>query len=157
MSWLLVQSCSKRKVEVEDPAPALRVYDGYFFRIVRKARRDGYLDPDIIVRILSARHGLLDPEQEIRPYDQRMTTRRATKLRPQVTTQILSVARAMDVRDIAVNVGKDYLPAVIGIESPESISTWAFPRRRIGERGSILKEFLQDPSSEELVPLEMEV
>jgi len=52
MPTLLVQSCSATKNHVTEPTRAIEVYDGYFFRIIKKAMREGAFRSDIELRIL---------------------------------------------------------------------------------------------------------
>jgi hypothetical protein len=39
---LLIVTCSQRKRSDRELLPALKRYDGIFFRILRKAQREGY-------------------------------------------------------------------------------------------------------------------
>ena len=40
-TYLLIVTCSQRKRSDPELLPALERYDGIFFRIIRKARREG--------------------------------------------------------------------------------------------------------------------
>lgn len=58
-------ACSKRKLD--HPAPAEELYIGPVFKLAKKwITRTGRVDA---WAILSARHGLVMPDQEIEPYD----------------------------------------------------------------------------------------
>ncbi len=61
MKKALILSCSKAKLE--EPGPAIQVYDGPMFRILRKYK------PHLDVFILSARYGLIPAMHFIEPYD----------------------------------------------------------------------------------------
>jgi hypothetical protein len=64
--------------------PALERYDGIFFRILRKARREGTWPDNLDVLIISAKYGLLELDTAIEKYDLRMTKMRAKQLKPVV-------------------------------------------------------------------------
>lgn len=66
MRPVLIVACSQRKTN--RPGPAIQVYDGQLFRILRKYR------PDVDLFVLSAKYGLIEATQEIEPYDQRLSS-----------------------------------------------------------------------------------
>jgi hypothetical protein len=59
-AYLLIVSCSQRKRSELGPLPTLERYDGVHFRVLRKARREGYWPEKLNVLIVSARYGLLE-------------------------------------------------------------------------------------------------
>lgn len=70
MSRLLVISCSGRKHK--KPAPAIELYDGPSYRILRsRAPRS------LAILILSAEHGLIPTNKPLEPYDRKMDEDRA--------------------------------------------------------------------------------
>lgn len=71
-AYLLIVMCSKRKRSAPDLLPALERYDGIFFRILRKARREGHWPDNLDILILSAKYGLLELDTAIENYDLRM-------------------------------------------------------------------------------------
>jgi hypothetical protein len=73
---LFVVPCGRTKLDT--PAPARSLYTGSMFRfcfavIEREAALAAAAGMSARVMILSARHGLLDPDTEIAPYEQAMT------------------------------------------------------------------------------------
>ena len=107
MTVLLVQSCSKSKNTPDSAVPALELYSGYFFKIIKKSIREGAFRSDIQLCILSAKHGLIDATTEIEWYDQRMDRERAEELRSKVTTALHE--RVTDEYEkVIVNVGEVY-------------------------------------------------
>lgn len=64
-NMIVVVPCSGSKLE--HPAPARELYTGSLFRLALRAARR--LVDDDWIRILSARHGLVELERELEPYD----------------------------------------------------------------------------------------
>lgn len=74
---VLVVPCGHAKLAV--PAPARSLYNGSMFRycfatVERQAALTVTAGTTARVFILSARHGLLDPDTEVAPYEQTMTS-----------------------------------------------------------------------------------
>ncbi len=149
MTRLLVQSCSKTKNTVREPEPALNVYDGYFFKIINKAIDDEDLRSDFELRILSAKHGIIHPEDQITDYNRRMTGDRATAIRESVTNDIAESADDSNAEGVVLNVGRDYRPAVKGLDEQLDIPVTRITGSGIGEKGHTLRKFIRgqvDPS-----------
>jgi hypothetical protein len=81
---LLILGCSKLKRL--DSGPALDIYDGPAFRLLRK--RKPLLTCDIDVLIVSARYGLISATEPIERYDETLSTKRAQSLAPRVQEQV---------------------------------------------------------------------
>lgn len=147
MSSLLIQGCSFRKKSSEKQLPAIELYDGYFFRILKKAKREHKLDSEIDVLILSAKHGIIEPETRIAPYNKRMNTDRAEEIRDKVIRDITSKLDDKNYNEIIFNLGKDYLPAVKDIEDKIGRETDLkfIKGSGIGEKGSKLKKKVSKP------------
>lgn len=109
MRCLLI-SCSDRKSTDVEPVPALERYDGPTFRIVRRYLRDhpGVLGTELLIGIISARHGLLHPEARILTYDLRMSRARARELQPQVIAALREWLSPYRELAVFVNLGKEY-------------------------------------------------
>ncbi|SEH56335.1 Protein of unknown function [Halopenitus malekzadehii] len=143
MPSLLVQSCSATKNQVTEPTQALDVYDGYFFRIIKKAKREEAFDPDIDICILSAEYGIIDTEDAITTYDRRMTTSRAEELRDQVTDAIRKRIEEKRYDEIVLNLGKEYLQAVGDLSDRCDVDISTVQGDGIGEKGKQLKRFVR--------------
>lgn len=117
MMRLLILGCSAAKRHDAGLMPALERYDGPAFRVLRKARREGVIDEDTRVRILSAKFGLFGEGELILDYDQLMTPKQAELLAPTVTWSLYRWMREHpDCADVFVNLGQAYLPAIAGFE-----------------------------------------
>ena len=109
MKRLLIIACTATKHT--DPAlmPALNRYDGPSFRVLR---RQLVLHPGLDILVLSARFGLIGGETLIPDYNQRMTTLRATELRPSVRSAFEQhLQQHGPYTATLVHLGSDYLPA----------------------------------------------
>lgn len=145
MRRLLVLSCSQRKRPDDGLRPAIERYDGPAFRILRRYLRDPLATPPITF-VLSAGFGLIPLDAPIPNYDQRMTAERAEALRSDVLRSLNSLAgRFDDIGRLFVFLGRDYLPAIAGIEahfSPTTVATYA--TGTFGARLGQLKDWLYD-------------
>lgn len=142
MPDLLIQSCSKSKRAAENPIPAIRLYSGYFFKIIKKARRDGAMVDDMDVCILSAKHGLIDEQAKIESYDRRMDASRANELAPAVQNT-LSERLDGTYENIFINVGRDYRQAIDGISTTTDIPVYYIEGDGIGYKGKVLKKVIR--------------
>ncbi|XGI83053.1 DUF6884 domain-containing protein [Halorutilales archaeon Cl-col2-1] len=143
MSTLLVQSCSSSKKSVSEPVPAFDLYSGYYYKIIKKARREGEYDDDIDICILSAEYGLLDPEEKIVTYDKKMTASRADELNTDVVHELSRTIEKNDYSKVVINMGELYRRAIDGIESKTDAEVIML-EGGLGERGHVLKKFVRD-------------
>lgn len=102
MTDLLIITCSKRKKDLVD-APAIEVYDGPVYRMLRKRE-----PKDLQVAIISGKYGLLKPEDKIAVYDQIMTVNFAHSIRAQVSDEIAKSLREITPSTIFVNLPFPY-------------------------------------------------
>jgi hypothetical protein len=107
---LLIIACSARKRRSSHSLPAIEIYDGPAYRIIRKRLRLGDGQPEIW--ILSAKHGLIRATHRIYPYDVRMSRKRAGEICKQVESFIERYAPPGRFNRIFVWAGKDYLFAL---------------------------------------------
>ena len=142
MSILLVQSCSKSKNRSTVPVPALDLYSGFFFKIIKKAIREGEFDTRIDICILSAEYGLIDADTEIDWYDRRMDTERARELAPRVQ-QTLQAKVHGTYKRVIINVGGVYNTALDGIDEYLQPDIYRIEGSGIGEKGHVLKKVIR--------------
>jgi hypothetical protein len=110
---LLLLGCSDRKRAVKGRFPALGLYDGVNFRVLRTFLRERGWPPGLCVKILSAKYSLINATDLIETYDQRLDLCTARKKNGEVLKALKTVGRPASV---FVNLGQDYLPAVDGID-----------------------------------------
>lgn len=110
--YLLIISCSQRKRCDPGLLPAIERYDGVNFRVLRKAKREGYWPENLDVLILSGKYGLLRPSTLIEDYDLRMTVQRATVLAAQVSADLDGYLERTPFSEVFINLGKVYMVAL---------------------------------------------
>jgi len=150
MPTLLVQSCSATKNHVTKPTQAIDVYDGYFFRIIKKAIREGAFRSDIELRILSAEHGILRADDEINNYDRRMTPSRARELREYVTEDLRHCILNGDYETVIMNMGSVYNQAVGDLSKHNNIDITNIKGDGIGTKGRKLKQVVRNDMGSEV-------
>lgn len=152
MPVLLVQSCSASKQQCSSPIPALELYTGYFYKIINKSRREGALRDDVVLRILSAEHGILRPDTEVEQYDRQMTSDRAAALRESVVESLATTVREHSIDMVVINAGTEYRSALTGLRDvlDDSVDIRYISGGGIGEMGRQLKSFIRTDEQTEL-------
>src|SRR5438874_2572283 len=77
---LLILGCSDRKRAAKSKLPALDLYDGVNFRVLRAFLNQQGWPPGLCIKILSAKYGLIDATALIETYDQRLDEASAGQL-----------------------------------------------------------------------------
>ncbi len=141
--YLLIIPCSKRKKEtIQDKVPAFDLYDGPFYRIIRKNIREcGKLNHLDIV-ILSARYGLISSYEHITYYDQKMTANRAMQLSTSIKKVLAKQLHRNNYREIFINVGKPYTLALEKCSHMLNSENVIYAHGMIGERMQQLKTWM---------------
>lgn len=141
---LLVMACSKRKAPGLLRGCAWDIYDGRLYQVLKKALQD-YPDwqEHVDVLIVSARYGILRPEQEIETYDEPMTEVRARERSGQWREDLRRAIAGRCYKAIHVNLGRLYLRALPNLDSffPGVSIEWA-TRGGIGKRNAQTKRWL---------------
>jgi hypothetical protein len=141
--YLLIVACSQRKCVTPEVLPALERYDGVYFRVLRKARREGYWPEKLDVLIVSAKHGLLEADTPIAHYDLRMTQEQATYLRPSVVPALAERIASRSYTEIFLNMGKTYYMALDGWDvSLTRDITVLYAKGGIGQKASQMRTWL---------------
>ena len=107
---LVVLGCSATKFQVDGQVPAVHLYDGPMFRVLRSHLRTHKWSKELSIGVLSAKYGFIGAVAPIESYDQRMTPHRAASLRARVTKSLAGLAEKH--RRIHLVLGQDYLAAV---------------------------------------------
>lgn len=138
---LLIQSCSRAKIQSSGLTPAIDRYDGPAFRLLRRFRRLQSEEANWVdIHILSAEFGLISAEQPIEAYDRAMTLSRATELRPQVAAQLNALAIAKTYTNVFVNLGATYTASLPDYPAQRIPITFAIGSA--GRRLSLLRQWL---------------
>ena len=121
-SHLLILACSATKRTDIGKAPALEIYNGPNFYVLRKYLNEKGWPPGLVIKIISAKYGIIDATALIKPYNQKLNIERAKKQNPEIVRCLKELSY---LESAFVNLGKDYLPAIDGIEdifSPERVT-----------------------------------
>lgn len=146
--YLLLLGCSKRKKSMPmSPTLALDRYDGPAFRLVRKWMSETKARSFLDIKVISAKYGLLDAEDNIPYYDEKMTSGRAVELEKTVSEQLKKLVQQNDYRGIYCDLGNAYLRVLPNdfIKSNELVK---IAKGRVGERLRSLKTWLVSLPSE---------
>lgn len=138
---LLILACSQRKSVDREPAssPAIHLYDGVNYRVLRKFLEGGW-PPGLQIKILSAKYGLIDATSMIKPYDLRLNPISAAKIRRKTLRQLAEINPPP--ASVFVNLGEDYLPAIQGLNTVFPRSKIAFAPGPIGMKMQAMKIWL---------------
>jgi hypothetical protein len=112
MSYLLLISCSGTKKSNAWAIPAIERYEGTTYKVIQKARREGYWPEQTDLFIISARYGLIAEHTLIEDYDQKMNQARALELQAEVSQAFDALLRAKPYTQIFVNMGKVYTQSI---------------------------------------------
>lgn len=141
--FLLIIGCSKRKRRVSDCARAIEIYDGPFFRTIIKLKKEGKFPKNIDIFIISAKYGMLGENDLISFYDVRMTKSRAKEIRREIIKKLRDVIIKKCYKEVFINLGKDYLPAIQGFEKKIPTTTKIlFSKGKIGKRLHDMREWI---------------
>src|SRR5260370_28542703 len=105
---LLLLGCFDCKRAVKGKLPAIDLYDGVNFRVLRTFLKERGWPPGLCIKILSAKYGLIDATALIETYDQRLDEVAARQINRKVLRALARLGRPSS---LLINLGKDYLPA----------------------------------------------
>lgn len=137
---LLIQACSGRKIRTPEKLPAIQLYDGVAFRVIKKAMRENSgLTSNLKILILSAEYGLISSETKISYYDRRMNKEQSERLKTQVAEYLKMTFLDNPFEKVFINVGSQYFPTLSAFDFPNSTQ---FASGGIGYRNQQLKRWL---------------
>lgn len=145
-SRLLIVPCSQNKKITDHPTAAINVYDGPFYRLLRKNVLVFDNNNGLDILIISAKYGLIDPLYKIQTYDQKMDEKQAKRLKPKIRKRLLKIIKDKTYSEIFVNTGNSYSLALDGFQdivkrfSPNT--RFRMGHGKIGERLHEMKEWL---------------
>lgn len=135
---IIITSCADVK-KSEKNIPAMELYDGPAYRIMRK-----HHFPPENTHIISAKYDLIRGDTQISFYDQRMTTKRAVELSSIIEKGIEDIIKQNPSADIFVNLGRTYTITLGSSETTLRNHNATFAKGRIGERLHQLKMWLME-------------
>lgn len=141
--YLLIIPCSKKKfARLEGDVAAIDLYDGPFYRIIRKTFKDEGHPKQLDILILSAKYGLIPSHENIAYYDQKMTIKRARELSDSVQKTLLYYLHNNHYKEIFINLGYSYMSALDKCNSILEYESVILAHGMIGERMQQLKKWM---------------
>ena len=138
---LLIVSCSERKRDLINLTPAVELYDGPMFRMIRNFEPIYYNGVDLM--IVSAKYGLIQHNHLIRNYDQRLTPKKLPFLQKESLERLQEKLSKADYNQIMFSMGKDYMEIFNGVEKiiPKNCEILK-ARGKIGQKLKVTKNWL---------------
>lgn len=140
---LLILSCSARKRPATDKVLAWDLYDGVAYRVVKRVQRCGQFPADVDIVIISAKYGVIGPQEYIESYDLRMNANIAKTQAPENRADLRNILLRTNYREVFVIAGETY------IMSLEPLESWLIPgtlfgiaEGGIGKKNAALKAWL---------------
>ena len=140
MKRLLLISCSDCKHTSPEPLSAIERYNGMVYRIMRKARREGYWPRNTDVLIVSAQYGLISEDTPIGRYDQKMTKARSLELQQSVSCFLDEMLKEGHYDEIFINVGKMYMQSVSASTELDRVRSVGLVKEAAGGIGMRLQQ-----------------
>jgi len=138
--YFLIISCSEKKSSIPNPSPAINLYDGPFYKMIRKFESENSLS-NFHIMIISARYGLLGLYDLISKYNQKMTPDSAKKLNKKITKEMVAFLEDKNYDEILISMGKTYCLTLENLEFNKPIK---YAEGRIGEKLSTTKSWIEE-------------
>lgn len=115
---LLLIACSQRKTAGLRRGPAWEVYDGVLYRILKKLFRERPAAAQAVeILIVSAKYGVVRPEQRLTTYELRLTPALAQRRGSFWKDGLRAAVARRRFPAVHVNLGRDYLAVLPGLSS----------------------------------------
>ena len=149
---LLILGCSNKKIENFSQTPALEVYDGPNYRVLRKFLKENGWPPGLMIKIISAKYGIIDATTLIEPYEERLDKETAKKIRPKVKQDLKEVGLPTS---IFINLVRDSLPAISCITTLFGSDKIIYAEGGSGKKRQAMKKWLHNlPNHTATVPFQ---
>jgi len=116
MKFLLIVSCSGKKNKTKKKIPAIKRYEGVYYKVINKLKRENKFPSNLDIIIISAKYGFLKPNDLIENYDLKMNKKQARKLNKSIVRDLRNYIRDKKYKEIFINLGKDYMLSIRGFE-----------------------------------------
>ena len=152
---LLIIPCSDNKFPCLTPRKAFDCYVGEFYQMLKNYFFVSGRPDNLSIYIVSGKYGLIPEDLPILPYNSRLTKERAVSMNAETIKRLKLIQPVPD--EIFINLGKEYMPAINGIEKVFPNSNMLFPKLGdIGFRKHYMKVWLGSlPYTSELLNIKM--
>jgi cytoplasmic iron level regulating protein YaaA (DUF328/UPF0246 family) len=138
---LLILGCSEKKNSIAGFASALSVYNGPNYLSIKKLIRENRFPTDVQIIIISAKYGMIFPDELIEYYDQKMTSSRANELKKELKRKIEMYLKDKDFKECFINLGKTYQQSIELIQFSSDLQIIQ-AKGKIGEKRSQMLNWL---------------
>lgn len=110
---LLIMACSSKKNPTKKEVPAINLYEGVFYSVLRNAFKENpRMRKHIKVLIVSAKYGLMDSDQIISTYELKMDSEIAAQQKESNTKLLQKYLEEIKPETVTVVMGEIYLSSV---------------------------------------------
>lgn len=122
--------------------PAIERYTGAWYEVISKLKKENKFPLNLEIVIISAKYGFLKSTDLIEDYDLEMNEKRAKRLNFEILGKFKLLLEKKHYDTVFINLGKDYLPAIHGLENIIRQNTQViYAKGRLGERKSQMKNW----------------
>jgi hypothetical protein len=140
---LLIIGCSNKKNRFDHLDTALNVYDGPNYRSIKKMIRSNNFPDDVQILIISAKYGMIFPDELIGYYDQKMTAKQSELLRSEMKKKLKKYVCEKNFSECFINLGKTYRDSIQDFTFPDYIIP-KYAEGKIGEKRSEMLQWLKN-------------
>lgn len=140
---LLIIGCSNKKNRFDHLDRALNVYDGPNYRSIKKMIRSNNFPDDVQILIISAKYGMIFPNELIGYYDQKMTAKQSELLRSEMKKKLKKYVCEKNFSECFINLGKTYRDSIQDFTFPDHIIP-KYAEGKIGEKRSEMLQWLKN-------------
>lgn len=139
---LLILGCSDRRIENPpfNRMPAFEVYVRHNYEVLQKFLRENGWPPGLMIKIVSAKHKIIDATELIEPYNECLDKEKAEKINLQVRRKLKKLEQP---ESVFISINKDHRPAISSIETVFDVEI-EYAKGRGGEKKQKLKEWLHN-------------
>ena len=144
---LLILGGCNTKIKNPDfnQVPAFEVYNYPEYVVLRNFLKEKGWPPGLIIKIISAKHGIINATKLIEPYDKRLDKKTAEKIRPQVMRKLNEFEWPASV---FININKDCQPAISDIATLFGTDKIKYSAGVNGKKLQALKQWLHNLPNE---------
>jgi two-component sensor histidine kinase len=138
---LLIIGCSDKKNPIIGLTSAISLYNGPNYLSLKKLKREHMFPSDVQIVIISAKYGMIFPDQWIEKYDKKMTITRAEELKNELKRKLETYLKEKKFEECFINLGKTYMRSIESVQFPLDIQKIE-AKGKIGEKRSEMLKWL---------------
>jgi hypothetical protein len=139
---LLIIGCSNKKNRLKGLVSAFDLYNGPNYLSLKKLKSSKNFPPEVQIVIISAKYGVIYPDQLVEYYDQKMTPDQVNILKSGIKKKLEKYLNEKGFEECLINLGKLYRQSIVDVQFPHSIKKIE-AKGKIGEKRSIMLKWLK--------------